>query len=316
MVFKCISFPHLPKVRDERDIAGDRDVRNCRSHWVTGEIPKKSSDVTVASGLASTGTPRRTMARSLARSTRLEFFRNRSIFRWKIRWKIRWFQSMVTWNWRQMASNTALGRYFFDRLFSAVELLDLRPIHVLSQKPQKMDLFSSWPIESTHVLHSAFETEGFQIQLFALHREPERTGLLAKVVNSNRFGGLCMMASHSREQFDTRLRRNWGLKMRWSFWMQFSSLLCHLDLKFEKAGNSWASPQFVWWSSFQGQTRRWSTQAILNCHVLALQRNCDESCLFRRTNTVRLDDETCLHIAMKCYEAMQTTWLVRVFAVV
>jgi len=32
----------------------------------------------------------------------------------------------------------------------------------------------------------------------ALPREPERTGILARVVNSNRFGSLCMMASASK----------------------------------------------------------------------------------------------------------------------
>jgi len=82
--------------------------------FVTNETSQDTVTFEIA-GLSSTASPRKTMARA-----------------------------------RQMASNTALGRYFFDRCFNMIEL-------------------------------------------FEQCREPERTGLLAKVVNSNRFGGLCMM---------------------------------------------------------------------------------------------------------------------------
>lgn len=82
--------------------------------FVTNETSQDTVTFEIA-GLASTASPRRTIVRSA----------------------------------RQMASNTALGRYFFDRFFSAIELVDFR--------------------------------------------EPERTGILARVVNSNRFGSLCMM---------------------------------------------------------------------------------------------------------------------------
>lgn len=83
--------------------------------FVTNEESQDSVTFQIA-GLASTASPRRTMARSA----------------------------------RQMASSTALGRYFFDQFFDAIEL-------------------------------------------FAQCREPERTGMLANIVNSNRFGGLCML---------------------------------------------------------------------------------------------------------------------------
>lgn len=82
--------------------------------FVTNETSQDTVTFEIA-GLASTASPRRTIVRSA----------------------------------RQMASSTALGRYFFDDFFSTIEHIDFR--------------------------------------------EPERSGILARVVNSNRFGSLCMM---------------------------------------------------------------------------------------------------------------------------
>lgn len=73
-----------------------------------------------------------------------------------------------------MASNTALGRYFFDRCFNMIELFEQCRRHF-----------------------AAFVGRHCPECCLALCREPERTGLLAEVVNSNRFGGLCMMAAPS-----------------------------------------------------------------------------------------------------------------------
>ena len=138
---------------------------------------------------------------------------------------------------REMASSTALRRFFFHWVASAIEWCEDCRQGSFGHKSWH-DQFAMACMHSTSCRDWTKDPTFLNLFTYlswncCASREPHRTGILAKIVKSNRFGGLCMTAPRTTAMCTV----NRYVALSPDCEVEHQSLLTRLDLRCASRGD-------------------------------------------------------------------------------